>query len=474
MQKWIWKVVYCLFALIAFAIPIEHKYDKPLRFFSKSLIPKGLELPSWFDKKIYFHPSDLIALALILLTLFVLKIPFRKLFLQRSSSLIWLLIALIALSIAASPLSTYALLYFRLWQWMTGAFIFGILAGIDEIHKKTLTKWILLSMISMGILQSSFAIAQYFHQGSFGLRILGEPNFNHASHSSAIWCPEGARWIVDRLLGLDFGTTIVVRPMGTTPHPNVLGGFLALTGLASLSFLSLSKRKFIWSALIFLQFFALTITYSRGALFSYLIGVAIWFGWNWRTHNRKELFKTAILLGSISFFLLILFHEQLAWRGGVFSSTKVSQRTHVYRSGLEHIAWRMIEKEPLFGVGFLQFSLRGQEFIEPEKKSSDHINGVHSIYLILAAESGLLALLCFVGFVASILLRAVRAEPTPYIGSLIAMFIAILLIGGKDFYPLSFQIGKLLFFLTAGLLAAHNASTSRASIPVPLESLKIS
>jgi O-antigen ligase len=449
-----------LFALLAFAIPIEHKYDKPMRFFSKSLIPDGLILPKWFETKLYFYPSDLIAPVLILIAIFALRIPFRRLLLNGSSYFLWFVLFFAAVSVAASPLWNYPLLYFRLWQWLTGLLLFMLAANLKECSKT-----ILGASIAMGSLQSLLAIAQYFHQGSFGLRILGEPNFSRAmSGVSSFAVPDGCRWIFDRWAGIFFEPNIVVRVMGTAAHPNVLGGFLVLTSLASLDFFESSKRKWMWAVLIFLQLFAMNLTFSRSAIFAFGLGAAVWFAM--KCKHSPHLFKAAALLISSMALMGFLFQEQIAHRGGIVNYNEMVSGSDSYRTGQQKLALQMIQKYPLSGVGFQQFSLRAHEFLHTDP--SQHVNGAHNIYLMMAAEMGLPALLCFLAFIVSIF-RSIRcANYSPFLPSLTAMFIGFLFIGFCDFYPTLFQMGRLLFFTTAGLLVASSTDSIRHRTSIKL------
>jgi len=436
-----------LIALLAFAIPIEHKYDKPMRFFSQRLIPEGLILPKWFETKVYFHPSDLIAPLLILIAIFAFKIPLRRLFFQRSASFLWTLLCFATISIIASPLCHYPLPYFRLWQWITAIFLFCLAA-----NRKETSPLVLGSLIAAATCQSLLAIAQYFHQSSFGLRLLGEPSFHRSMDNvCGFKVPGGYRWVFDRWFGMSFDTNLLVRVMGTTSHPNVLGGFLALTSLATLDFFDRSKRKWIWALLLFLQLFALTVTFSRAAIFGFGFGACIWFAMK-RRHS-PHLFKVAALLISFAAIFGFLFQDQIIHRGGIVNYNKLATESDAYRLEQQNLAFQMIQKYPLTGVGFQQFSTRAHEFlgIDPQQ----HVNGVHNIYLITAAEMGLPALLCFLAFLLSLFLSLRYAEYSPFLSSLTAILIAFLFIGFCDFYPTQFQMGRLLLFLTAGLLAAH-------------------
>jgi len=103
-----------LFLLLAFIIPIEHKYDKFLRYFSLKIIPKGLILPPGFDQKIYVYASDIIALLLFVLILVVIKT--RLFVFQKGALFLWGLVFSAFISLTLSPYAFYLTPYTRLLQ----------------------------------------------------------------------------------------------------------------------------------------------------------------------------------------------------------------------------------------------------------------------------------------------------------------------------------------------------------------------
>lgn len=442
------RIYLFFFTLLAIILPIEHKYDKPLRYFSKGLIPEGLILPKWFDPKLYFYPTDLAAPILLLLTLFTFKTPLRRLLFDRTTNFLWAMLLLSILSVTLSPYWNYPLFYLRLWQWGT-AICFFCLAKQFREHLHFLCG----ALISMGLLQSLFAIAQYFNQGSFGLRLLGEPNFHpNMPGVTGFWVPGGSRWIFDSPTTLD--PSVVLRVMGTTSHPNILGGFLALTSLASLDCFVRSDKKWGWGTLIFLQLFGLTVTFSRSAIFAFFLGTFLWF-----LLNRKKALNTSLILASSVAILSLLFHEQIASRGGIVNYNSFVQGADEFRTTKQHLAFQMIEKHPLTGIGFQQFSLRAHEILHNDP--NQHVNGVHNIYLLMAAEMGLPALLCFLALIASIFWNIRNSSIPP---SLLCMAAALLFIGLFDFYLTQFQMGRLLLFLTLGLAASFGDKQRELSL----------
>ncbi len=450
--------------LLTLAIPFEHKYDKLFRHFSNTLIPIGIDLPSFFDKKIYFYASDLIALAFGIAALAAFRVPLRRFFASRSAPYLWIVFLLAILSIALSPLAHYPIPYVRLLQLLTPILLFCYLANFTDnpMERPKITNSILTALVAAALIQSIIAIVQYDHQSALGLRLIGENN-----SFSSIHVPDGKKWIFD---ASSASSPAIIRASGTLPHANVLGGFLCASILASYSLFFYSPRFRNWLALFLpIQFFAMCLTYSRSAIFAWILATLFWFG----HHLVHRGFKAALgdrttRLLSLAIFASIcmstfILHEQFRYRGGIVNYEGTgAQKGDALRLYYQNVALRLIEKYPLCGTGFHQLSLRAVELISPKENTQDPSIGTHNIYLYLAAELGLPALLAFLCFIGSLLWAALKAQFTPHLSSLMAIIFAFLFIGCCDFYPLLFQQGKLLFFLAAGLLAANLPTTRHA------------
>jgi O-antigen ligase len=111
-------------------------------------------------------------------------------------------------------------------------------------------------------------------------------------------------------------------------------------------------------------------------------------------------------------------------------------------------------KRPLLGVGFQNFVQVMDEYSLVKLKNYQH-QPVHNIYLLIAAESGFLGLLCFLGFIFLIFKTSVKKIENPLVLILLSAWSAFLFIGLFDHYPLTSQQGRLMFFLVAGLLLSQ-------------------
>lgn len=440
-----------LLCVLAFAIPFEHKYDKLFRFFSLKLIPENLVLPSFFDKKIYFYPSDVIALLLLLIALFAFRIPLRRFFLSKGAVFLWTVFLCAWISIALSPFASYPIPYIRLLQLATPFILFCFLANGRLEDKSKLSFLLIQCLIGAALIQSSLAIAQYAIQGPLGLRLFSEP-----SSFPLFGVDSGRIWLFDN--NLDVQRLEVIRPSGTFPHPNVLGGYLSMSILATYSLFSRPKWRIAAALMIPIQFFAMSLTFSRSALFSLMLGTLVWFGLNLRQTGLRFLWKSirlpALTMTFSILFTFLVLQNQIKDRGGIVNYNGLAQGSDALRISYQNLALQVIKDFPLFGAGFHQLSIRGQDYL-PKGQNFPASSATHNIYLYLAAETGLLSLSAFLLFIFSLLWAASHTPLTPLTASLTAIFIAFLFIGCCDFYPLLFQQGRLPFLLGAGLLAAN-------------------
>ena len=155
--------------LITFAIPIEHKYDKFLRFFSIKIIPSTLFLPPGYDPKIYIYASDILSLILFGLLLYTFKSSLRRILFENGSLFLWTLFFSALCSLIFSPFSTYLTAYTRLLQLFTPIAIYCFISSrLMDVRP------FFYALLIAGCVQSCIAIAQYFAQDSLGLRLLSE------------------------------------------------------------------------------------------------------------------------------------------------------------------------------------------------------------------------------------------------------------------------------------------------------------
>jgi hypothetical protein len=435
-MRWFERLGFFLLALVAFIIPIEHKYDKPLRHFSLAMIPEGLSLPSGFDAKIYFYASDIIAFTLFILLLFAFRIQFKKILLEKGSACLFFIVCCAFLSIINSPLSHYFTIYTRLLQLLTPCFLFAYLNHVQLSDRQI--KALFYIFVCAALIQSLIAITQYFTQQHLGLRLFSESRDPPAIFEVA----NGSRWILDRFFGTGAESNIIKRSAGTFPHTNVLGGFLTMTVLLTYALIAKARQKGLLSIGLLIQIFALFLSYSRSAIFGITLGTLVWF--SYALYHRQFYRTLAGIVAACVVFCSSLLFEQYLQRGGIVNYNTTARNSDQIRIEAQSTAIEMIKDHPVAGVGFQQFSKVAESY--------GNKIGTHNIYLFICSEMGLFALLSFLVFIGIVLRGALLSPFSPEAASLLSIFTAFLFIGGCDYYPITFQQGKLMFFITAALI----------------------
>jgi len=173
-----------------------------------------------------------------------------------------------------------------------------------------------------------------------------------------------------------------------------------------------------------------------------------------KLEKKARLKKLAIVVIASTVISGILFYPQFLERAGVVpSETTTNEKAISDRILYQNIAIEMIKQKPLFGVGYKNFVLAMDDYSATELKSFQH-QPVHNIYLLVAAEIGLIGLAVFLLFIGSILYKAWKSKLTPLSITFFSIFVGFLFIGLFDHYLLTIQQGSLMFFLVSGLLVA--------------------
>ncbi len=300
----------------------------------------------------------------------------------------------------------------------------------------------MIDALSVGILYSSgLAITQFILQHSAGglFWFLGERAF-------ALDTPGISRF---NFCSPFISTCeLLLRPYGTFPHPNVLGGFLA-TSLPFIIYALIMSfqtkqhtmhRYYYWVVLI-LGYIALALTLSRSA---WSIGAAILIGimgillrsFSSRSHSGNVPFTVFLIV--ISFFVI-----SLITMTGIFQPS-LSDESVVRRITLSNVAISLWRQSPVVGIGLGNFLVA-----LPQSTAGRQINflqPVHNIYLLLLSETGLLGLCLFFAAIwirVKNLIRHIHVQPFSSAHIFFLSLCGVLMAGFADHYPLTLQQGQL-------------------------------
>lgn len=290
-------------------------------------------------------------------------------------------------------------------------------------------KNILTALLAGGLAQSILAIAQFVSQRSLGLWWLGEQLLSSSLAGVA---------------KIDVWGGKVIRAYGTFPHPNALAAFLLLA-LFIAALLLQKEKKGSRAAFLFLVSvpcitLGLLLTFSRAVIGLGLVCLLAWLVTNWRRNQR---FLIIFALSLALFAALLLVYREGSSR---LVSFDAQSQSVALRATLVRNAFTMIRAHPLLGTGPGQFTLAQTPIVKRLNLPPWANQPAHTIYLLLASEVGLPALIFLVWFLYEVY-ATTPGSPAPWRFLLFAFFAIAL----TDHFFLTFQQGALMFWLTLGL-----------------------
>lgn len=416
------------------------------------LISKSL---SHSDLSLFYHNIsffDVLLVALFALLLLSKDTVLTEWFNQSSCRFLMGFLVLTRISLFFIP-STHTKVAYPLFLNLvcsSSLFFFFSSAFFSRCFKQAIA--ILTSLFfSFSLFECFVGIAQYFHRGSLGWRFLGEGRYTGAGISSH----NGFRWIFDYFSDPSSLSHELYRSYGTFPHPNVFGGFLAASLIAHFCFYFSPKKypfKFVkpWmiEASIFIHLFTLFTTFSRSAGLAWSIATCLLFLLLWKRRKELPYFRLFIVIASCLVVNFLLLNTVMFQRVQELSVSGISEGKFNSRINFALIALRMVAAHPLFGVGYKQYI---NEMFLFGADASTELLPVHNIYLLIASEVGLPAIMLFLLFIGSITKEFFKLEKDLLNYSFFLIFISFLIIGIFDCYPITVNAGRVLFFSIAGL-----------------------
>jgi len=188
----------------------------------------------------------------------------------------------------------------------------------------------------------------------------------------------------------------------------------------------------------------------------------------WPLVSKKAWWTLATVLLISALVCGLMLHEQFLERGGIINYNEFAGRADRDRVQYQNIAFSMLKAHPFLGVGWGQFSVEMHRFI-PEGATILHLQTVHNLFLLLAAETGLVGLFLFLGFVGHSLWKLWIIPPSLQRALLLTMWGFLLWFGCCDHFLITTQQGRLMFFLIAGLSSTYLSAleTARLQRPIP-------
>ncbi|MBS0615908.1 MAG: O-antigen ligase family protein [Verrucomicrobia bacterium] len=457
-ERWVSRV----FFLFLLCMPLTRRFSKIFRSYFESIIPSDIQLPGTFD----WHHGVYIGDFAYLLLFIVLAIVGRwswKLWVQSPTQrYLTLFLATVFISILTSSSPHYPIHYLRFMHLLLPCLLFYFMSEGKILNdRKTLLTQVATAVVILGAFESLVCLVQYFTQHGVGLKYLGEPALT-SRHVPApsISVADGSLTLFDHWLSPGEHKPII-RAVGTLYHPNICAGFLVFSLLFSYAlYLKVGRKRWINLA-IFLQIVALFVTFSRAALYAWVLGTALWFFF---LKLREK--KLALLLLSSAVFCLVLFYPQLSDRGGVFSYNATARGSDYTRLEYALIAGSIIQDHPWLGIGFDHYLIDGPAYAYKLGFTNGYyFNYVHNIFLFIAAENGLIGLIFFLLFIVTVVQQGWSVRKGPEGATLMALFICFLFLGSCDIYLFMSQIGRFMLFLTAAGIVSIAPARKPATAP---------
>lgn len=203
------------------------------------------------------------------------------------------------------------------------------------------------------------------------------------------------------------GTSVVeapgmrfLRAYGTLPHPNILGGMLAVAILGSrplwkrASLLSIGAYVLLGVGLFF--------SFSRLAWLALAVGAAV--QWSWARRDRvfaKNIAATLVAMALCAVFMAPFVTSRVASQG------RLENKSIAARVSSLKDAWEIIRRYPITGTGAGIFTVAVHERVAPSRSGYD-LEPVHSAPLAAWAETGVFGLLLYVWLFGLLFVSAYR------------------------------------------------------------------
>ncbi len=429
--NWTLRAAQICFAVAIVLLPIRS---------TLTLAPRPMaSIPSGFTD-FQFYPADAALLLMLVFWLASLMVaPRRPRFGPRA---IWLPLAGLTLagwlSAAVSvdpPLSVYHAIRLAVLFWF---YVFVV----NEVHSFA---WVVIPAGVQAAGQSAVALAQFIAQRSVGLQWIGEYGLNPADSGVSVVVASGAR---------------LLRAYGLTDHPNILGGCLGFVALLLLFSYLREKRPWLALGALVLCAAALLATFSRSAWLALGAG-SLFLVLTFLFQRSTTTWHRWLVLGAVALGVVLGFVSAYGpflgvrfGAGSAFTTLTAEQQSLGERVLLMQSAAGMIWQHPLLGVG-LGAAPRALQLYEPDWPVT--FEPPHVAIIDAALETGLagaafyvvlLAAPWIVYFARPDLFRTVPSTP-----HVMALLLAILIVGLFDYYTWSSTAGTMWQWLAWGLWA---------------------
>ncbi|MBI5421038.1 MAG: O-antigen ligase family protein [Parcubacteria group bacterium] len=323
---------------------------------------------------------------------------------------------------------------YTLLHLLSGIFLYFYFSSHPFLKREVIFRAILVGVA----LQTCVGLLQFKLQKSIGISYFGESLFGISIPGTATFY---------------FGVQKLVRVPGTFLHPNIFGAFLFMGSLLTLYFFLRSKKTisvFGWSLLYYATNLLLLLTFSRSSITTIAMLTVIYSLVANRKHHL-EIARVAVVWVFVLFTLWGMFGNVLKAR----FENSFNELSYKHRVIYNEIGVQVVKERPLLGVGignFTDYAFRGKLYQARELTISYLYQPIHNLYLLIAAEIGVIGLFAFLSFLVLLLgtrMREImRDEKTLALSCIIGGF---LILGLADHYFWDLEQGIIMFWSVLGL-----------------------
>ncbi|MFH1867009.1 MAG: O-antigen ligase family protein [Patescibacteria group bacterium] len=273
-------------------------------------------------------------------------------------------------------------------------------------------KFIFTSLMAAGVIQALWAAWQFLTQSTFANKWLGVAIHPLTQGGTSVVLADGERWL---------------RAYAGQVHPNVLGGLLVITCLATVWLYfnrhreeggKTDRRGDLWGLfpacrqagadarndnylllLYIVQLAGLFFTFSRGAWLALFLTLGLW--WFKNREQKKYLSRAGIF--SIIIFIIL---GTIYWQptvGRILGGSRLEQQSIEQRAGSVGESASLLETSWWRGTGIGNYTVGLQQF-DPSNPGYRY-QPVHNIFLLILTELGIIGLLLFLWIWLTALLR---------------------------------------------------------------------
>ncbi len=423
-RKWRDKLFICAVAVFFFLLPLQTRYifraptdgGVPYEYGTLSLFL--VEVLGWV----------VISLGIWKIKIITFRAAARNVI--KSFLPLCLLTALSYLSILWAPDKAVALQ--AAVRLLEGVVLLVVLAASRDqaTTKSGLVTSVAWAFLVGATLQAILGIYQFLTQSSFSSSFLGMALHDPRALGTAVVEFADQRWL---------------RAYGGLPHPNILGGYLAIATAVVIAFLHKlpvrqNLQRLLLSSTIFVLITGIFFSFSRSAWVAGIVLLGYWVIKLFRDRTQWQMAGYWLLLIGYLVFLVFLFRPLVAARVLPVQESRLEVKSRVERVEGAREAWQLARAHPVLGVGIGNYT----QAVAREVRLGEPLytyQPAHNVFLLVWAELGIMGLVLFMVILYWILKQS----------NFLILNSSFLILLTFDHYLWSLPFGILLFWGILGL-----------------------